>query len=193
MSIPYLVQSQTKLMLQVAKDLNRHEGFREFAYADPLSSLRKKYPNLAWGHKPARELGLPPGVDLDTGKPWTVGYGFTDNVTPDSRINKIQATRKLEQIILAIHCDLQDTLSWYKEASFVTKTILVNMYFNLGKDGLLGFRNTLRYISEKNYKQAAANMLKSLWARQVGSRATELARRMETQTIPEHYRAPEKL
>jgi len=184
-------------MLQVVKDLDRHEGYREFAYPDPLSDLYQKYPNEKWGFRPAVEILREIGVSLEEaerlGSPWTVGYGFTDGVTPESRMNKQIAARKLEELVLAINSDLKNTLSWYKEASFVTKTILINMYFNLGRAGLLGFRNTLRYISQKNYKQAAANMLKSLWARQVGRRARELARRMETQTIPAELQAPDRL
>ena len=193
MSIPYLHAGKTKLLLQVVKDLDRHEGFREFAYADPLSPLRNKYPNLSWGYKSVRDLAVPPGTNLDLGEPWTVGYGFTEGVNPDSRMNKTQAKRRLEELVLAIDTDLDRTLSWYCGASFETKTVLINMYFNLGRAGLLGFKNTLKYISDKNYKQAAANMLKSLWAKQVGQRARELARRMETQSIPAEYQAPEKL
>lgn len=187
---------ETALANQVASDLHRDEGFREFAYPDPLSALFNKYRTERWGFKPAREildkLGVSEESAAKSGAPWTVGYGFTHGVHLDSRISQQQAARKLEEMVLAINRDLADTLVWYKDSSFVTKTVLINMYFNLGKAGLLGFRNTLRYISARNYKQAATNMLKSLWARQVGRRARELARRMETQEIPATYLAPEK-
>lgn len=178
--------SQTKLIRQVAGDLARHEGFREFAYPDPLSSLFKAQPSKEWGYKPAREIASP-GTNLDTGKPWTVGYGFTNGVTPDSRMNRITADRKLEQKILEVDAALSNVLSWYKDASFVTKTILINMAFNMGIKGLLGFRNTLKFISQKNYEQAAHNMTQSLWFRQVGNRAKELVERMRTQAIPAGY------
>lgn len=175
--------SQTKLIRQVAGDLSRHEGFREFAYPDPLSVLLKKQPSKDWGFKPAREVARP-GTNFDEGKPWTVGYGFTHGVTPDSRMNRITADRKLEEEILEVDASLKKALSWYDDASFVTKTILINMAFNLGLKGLLGFRNTLRFISQKNYEQAARNMTLSLWYTQVGARAKELVERMRTQTIP---------
>ncbi len=178
--------SQTKLFRQVGGDLNRHEGFREFAYPDPLSALAKSQPSKDWGFKPAREIARP-GTNFDEGKPWTVGYGFTHGVTPDSRMNRITADRKLEQEILEVDKALSVALSWYKDASFVTKTILINMTFNMGLKGLLGFRNTLRFISQKNYEQAARNMTQSLWYRQVGKRAKELVERMRTQTIPQEF------
>lgn len=194
MTIPYLHTGQTKLLLQVKKDLDRHEGFREFAYPDPLSPLFKKYPHLQWGFKPVRELPIPPGTDLDQGKPWTVGYGFTEGTTPDSRMNRITAERKLEEKILEEDHKLSVALPWYKDGtSFVTKTILINMSFNMGIRGLLKFKNTLAFVKSKQYANAASNMRKSLWYKQVTSRASELARRMETQEIPAQYKAPEKL
>ncbi len=46
-------KEQDWLKRQVVADLNRHEGFREFAYPDPLSALYKKFSRLPWGLKPA--------------------------------------------------------------------------------------------------------------------------------------------
>lgn len=192
MSIPYLHATETKLMLQVKSDLMRHEGFREYAYPDPESALARKLKHLPWGTKPARSL-VPAGTDLDTGKPWTYGFGFTRGVTPDSRIARIPAERMLETLILAMNNVLNDLLSWYEEASFVTHTILINMAFNMGVHTLLTFRNTLERIKAKDYAQAAHNMTLSLWFKQTGSRAIELVNRMKTQTIEPQFKAPEKI
>jgi lysozyme len=190
---PYLHATETILLLQVKMDLDRHEGFREFAYPDPLSELYKKHPNLPWGFKPAREIA-PPGCNFEDGKPWTVGFGFTHGVTADSRMNRITAERLLETKILEVDTALRNALpTWYSKASFATKTVLINMSFNLGLKGLLGFRNTLNYLKGANYKQAAANMRHSLWYKQVKKRAEELARRIETQEIEAAHKAPEKL
>lgn len=186
---------ELQLAHQVASDLDRHEGYREFAYPDPLSKLQAKHPDEKWGFQPARDILSRLGVSYEDadklGAPWTVGYGFTHGVNPDTRIPKQLAKRKLEELVLAVHRDLFLTLTWYKDSTTVTKTVLINMYYNLGRAGLLGFRNTLRYISERNYKQAAVNMLKSLWAKQVGQRARELARRLETQEIPASFKVPD--
>jgi len=67
------------------------------------------------------------------------------------------------------------------------------MEYNMGLSSLLGFRNTLRFIKDKNYTQAAKNMEASLWYRQVKGRAVELVERMKTQTIPDKYKAPERI
>lgn len=196
-SIPYLHSSETKLLLQVKKDLERHEGYREFAYPDPLSALMKRHPNERWGFVPAREILTKLGVSSESaaksGAPWTVGHGFTGGTTLDSRMAKTISERKLEEKIMEEHKKLDTALSWYRDASFITHTILINMAFNMGLKGLLGFRNTLSYIRDRNYRQAAANMRKSLWFKQVPNRASELARRMETQEINPAHKAPEKI
>ena len=197
MNTPYLHSSQTKLILQVRKDLDRHEGFREFAYPDVLKPLFLKYPRKDWGFRPAREILEEIGVSYEDavrlGSPWTVGYGFTYGITPDSRMSRQTADRKLDEKILEEDNKLRNALSWFADSSFVTKTILINMSFNMGIKGLLGFRNTLAFVKEKKYSNAAANMRQSLWYKQVPKRASELARRMETQEIPAQFKAPEKL
>ncbi|PAJ71712.1 hypothetical protein CJF42_25240 [Pseudoalteromonas sp. NBT06-2] len=58
--------------------------------------------------------------------------------------------------------------------------VLINMAFNLGIKGLLKFKNTLHSIEMCQYDLAAAHMLNSLWATQVGDRANQLALQMET-------------
>ena len=184
---------KTKLRDQVASDLDRDEGFREFAYPDPLSPLAKQYPasRYKWGFRPAREILAEVGVKVEDaerlGAPWTYGYGFTQGGNVDSRIDKQLARRKLEAHILEEDVRLDRTLSWYRDTSFVTKTVLINMSFNMGLKGLLGFRNTLNYMGIGNWKQAAANMRKNLWYQQVGSRAEYLSKRIETQTIASEH------
>ncbi len=195
---PYLHSSETKLLLQVRKDLGRLEGFREFAYPDVIKPLFQKFPRRDWGFRPAREileeLGVSPATAAKEGAPWTVGFGFTDGVNMDSRMNRHTAERKLDAKILEIDTALSRALPWFKDdASFVTKTVLINMVFQMGLAGVLNFRNTLAFIKQHNYKQAASNMRQSLWAKQTPSRASELARRIETQEIPSQYKAPEKI
>lgn len=189
MAMPYLHAKDTKLLLQVKSDLDRHEGYREFAYPDPLSKLFKAHPNLKWGFKPARELLA--DFKEEDGAPWTMGFGFTKGVNSESKIERIRAERMLEQHVLDMDDGLTQVLSWYKDTSFVTKTVLINMGFNLGPVGLLKFKNTLAFVKAKNYPQAAANMRQSLWYKQVKGRAEELCKRMESQTIEPQHKAKE--
>ena len=60
----------------------------------------------------------------------------------------------------------------------VRKSVLLNMCFNLGINGLLGFKNTLEFTKAGDWERAANNMLVSKWAKQVGRRAIELSELM---------------
>jgi lysozyme len=58
--------------------------------------------------------------------------------------------------------------------------VLVNMAFNMGINGLLGFKHTLELVRTGNYADAADAMLNSKWAEQVGPRAKRLSEQMRT-------------
>src|SRR5688572_27910594 len=50
--------NKTELLNQYLADARKHEGFRQYAYPDPLSALGKIFPasKYGWGAKPAREI-----------------------------------------------------------------------------------------------------------------------------------------
>lgn len=113
----------------------------------------------------------------DTTGHLTIGYGR--NIT-DRGISEGEARYMLWS-------DIQDTINglrkdywWFDELDDIRQEVVINMAFNLGLAGFAKFRNTIGYISDGNYRQAASNMLQSRWASQVGYRATELSRMMET-------------
>jgi lysozyme len=66
----------------------------------------------------------------------------------------------------------------YNGIDEVRKSVLLNMCFNLGINGLLGFKNTLAFVKAGDWERAANNMLVSRWAKQVGRRAIELSELM---------------
>src|SRR6185503_16793342 len=53
------------------------------------------------------------------------------------------------------------------------KIVVIDMVFNLGAAGFGQFHDTIHAIKTGHFAQAADHMLQSLWARQVGHRATE--------------------
>lgn len=69
-----------------------------------------------------------------------------------------------------------NSLPAYNQLDPVRQTVLVDMIFNMGLDKVREFVNTLAYLSKGQWDMAAEQMLASAWAKQVGSRATELAR-----------------
>jgi len=62
----------------------------------------------------------------------------------------------------------------------VRQAVLVDMAFNLGRAGLASFQKMRAALALGDFERAAAEMLDSLWARQVGRRARELAEMMQT-------------
>ena len=54
------------------------------------------------------------------------------------------------------------------------------MAFQMGVDGLLGFKNTLAMIQSGRYSDAAKGMLSSLWAKQTPARAKRMSEQMRT-------------
>ena len=60
------------------------------------------------------------------------------------------------------------------------KSVLINMAYNLGYDKLRHFQRMFQALSREDYADAAAEMLDSKWAEQVGGRARKLATMMRT-------------
>jgi GH24 family phage-related lysozyme (muramidase) len=173
-----------KLLEQYLKDARKHEGYREYAYPDPLSELGgKKYRHLKWGFVPAYELLNLIGEPESKGRPWTVGYGYTHGITQYHRFTREMAEHKLKEVILASIGDAKALVPNFETQPDAIKTVLVSMAYNMGYNTLKTFRNTLRYCIEGNYPAMAAGMEHSLWYRQTGSRAKELVKRVRTLTI----------
>ena len=67
----------------------------------------------------------------------------------------------------------------FSELSPNRQRALVNMSFNLGRQGLKGFKKMLKAIEEEDWEEAAKQALDSKWAKQVGKRAANIAETLE--------------
>lgn len=67
---------------------------------------------------------------------------------------------------------------WYLNLDQVRKEILINMMFNLGSVKFHQFKRLHHFIANKDYQNAAEEMIQSKWCIQVGNRAKELAAMM---------------
>lgn len=112
----------------------------------------------------------------DTVGKLTIGYGRN---LDDVGIAPEEAELMLDNDIDAALKQLR-TVDEYNELDEVRQAVIVNMCFNLGFYGLMSFSKMWRAIDRKDYAEAAKQMLNSLWSRQVGSRADELAQIMRT-------------
>lgn len=159
--------------------LRLEEGTKLAAYPDPRSELFMSC--KARGLDPYTQYREVPGWENVPAKPWTIGDGHTGpDVEPGLIWNQVQADRQLTADART-HADaLEAALPWVANLDEVRQDVLIDMTFNLGVSGLLTFKPTLALIQGANYKEAAAHMRASLWAKQVGSRAVRLAAQMES-------------
>lgn len=145
-----------------------------------------------------RDEGLKLRVYLDTAKPprHTIGvgrnldevgfypeenaqFGLTVAKAVAYGITQPEALAMLNNDITRCEAALDAKLPWWRTLCDVRQRILLNMVFNLGIAGLLKFTDTLAAIQRGAWATAAAAMRNSLWASQVGDRATRLAQMME--------------
>ena len=105
----------------------------------------------------------------------TIGVGRN---LDDNGITQAEALLMLENDIIAVEADLDRTWPWWRQMSEARHQVLADMCFNLGMGKLGGFVNTLAAMKRGDYDAAAAGMLNSLWASQVGRRAQRLAKMM---------------
>lgn len=107
----------------------------------------------------------------------TIGVGRN---LDDVGISKDEAMYLLANDIRRVYGQVTDALPWFVKLNDARQNVLLNMAFNLGVKGLLGFKQTLAFIQDGSYDSAASAMLQSKWARQVGNRAVRLAQIMRT-------------
>jgi lysozyme len=111
----------------------------------------------------------------DTVGKLTVGCGRN---LDDDGISSEEALYLLENDIREVEEQLDEALPWWRKLSEPRQRVLLNMGFNLGVKGLLGFHHALTLTEEGRYDEAALAMLSSAWAVQVGARAHRLAQMM---------------
>lgn len=103
----------------------------------------------------------------------TIGIGRN---LEDKGISQAEAYQMLENDIIQCEQQIMEYIpEIYQGLNEARQIVLVNMCFNLGIKGLLGFQNTLAFIKAGDWERAANNMLVSKWAKQVGRRAVELS------------------
>jgi lysozyme len=110
---------------------------------------------------------------------WTIGCGRLVDPRRGGGLSDDEIAYLLDNDIDKVVAQLDKRIPWWKEiASSNRRAVLINMAFQMGIDGLLGFKNTLAMIKAGDYSGAAKGMLNSLWAKQTPARAHELSEQM---------------
>lgn len=112
---------------------------------------------------------------------WTIGVGrLVDARKPGSGLRPHEIDFLLRNDIDDRIEALTRRLPWFQNLDPARQGVLLNMSFQLGVEGLLGFKNTLRLVEQGEYARAAENMLLSKWAKQTPERAERMADQMRT-------------
>jgi len=122
---------------------------------------------------------------------WSIGNGYSLTSNPldlpkstiarykRQGISEFEARRLVVKMCNKTATELSDNFDWFKVIPAKSQYVLLDMGYNLGVNGLLGFDKTLRYIKNNQTTMASKEMLNSKWSRQVKSRAVELAKTLK--------------
>lgn len=128
-----------------------------------------------------RDEGVRPAAYQDHLGYWTIGVGrLIDARKPGAGLLPDEIDYLLRNDIGDRVRALGAVLPWFKRLDDARQAVLVNMAFQMGTAGLLGFATTLDLVSKSRYAEASAQMLKSKWAQQTPERAKRLAEQMKT-------------
>ncbi len=143
------------------QELRADEGERLIAYKDHLG-----YFTIGVGHliDPMRGANPAPfGIDLRHGTP----------------ITRAQSALLLDQDIKAKAAGLDAVAPWWRSLSDNRQRVIMNLAFQLGVAGLMGFKKAMAAMKAGDYKRAAAELADSKWAKQdTPARAKRLIARM---------------
>lgn len=111
---------------------------------------------------------------------WTIGIGRLIDKRKGGGITKAESSFLFGNDVAEREAALDKRIPWWWKLDDARRGVLLNMAFQMGVDGLLGFKNTLKMIEAGDYEGAAKGMLNSLWAKQTPARAKRLSEQMRT-------------
>lgn len=110
----------------------------------------------------------------------TIGCGRLIDQRKGGGITEEEAEYLLTNDIKRKTIEVIHALPWSENLDPVRFFVLINMAFQMGTEGLLGFKNTLSLIQGGNFDRAAENMVLSKWHSQTPERCERLAKQMRT-------------
>lgn len=161
--------------LDVLKEqIKNHEGFRSHSYIDT-----EGVPTIGIGanlkmpivQQTLKSWGKDVGQIFDEAK-----YRYKNNVKrPDNvTISEEQAKQLLDHQFETAVQDVADLVPNFQTLPPDAQMTLVDMSFNLGKTRLKKFEKMIKALSQRNFDEAANQMVDSKWYNQVGDRSKYL-------------------
>lgn len=111
----------------------------------------------------------------------TIGIGVLIDKRKGGGITKEESSYLFQNRLGAKRQEIRKALPWFDALDPVRQGVLLNMAYQLGVTGLLGFKTTLKHVQAGQWVAASVGMLDSKWARlDTPARAERLATQMRT-------------
>lgn len=111
---------------------------------------------------------------------WTIGIGILIDKRKGGGLRPEESEFIFNNRMGILREEVSRRIPFFPSLDNARQGVLLNMAYQMGVQGLLGFRNTLRTIESGDYAKAAKEMLMSKWARQTPRRARRLSVQMDT-------------
>jgi len=106
----------------------------------------------------------------------SIGYGRN---LEDRGITKDEADYLLTNDIRSIRKELLESKIDFEKLNNVRQSVLINMAYQMGLNGLFKFKKMFVALSNQDYALASLEMLDSKWAKQTPNRANRLSELMK--------------
>ena len=100
-----------------------------------------------------------------------LGLDYDQVLAGDQRLTDGQIDALLRPDVEQAMADARDLVENFDQLPHEVQEIVVDMVYNLGRDGFAGFENAIDALEQEDFARAADEMQDSLWYGQVGRRA----------------------
>ena len=105
----------------------------------------------------------------------TIGVGRLIDERRGGGLSDAEVDYLLNNDIDRVAIGMNRRLTWLRLAPESVQRAMLNMAFQMGIEGVMGFRKMLAALEAEDYETAASEALDSKWARQTPARAEEVA------------------
>ena len=110
----------------------------------------------------------------------TLGYGRCVEDGVGIGISDEEADFLLSNDIDRCNRELRAMFGWFEDLNEVRQEAIINLCFNMGLTKLRQFKMAIAAMEARDYERASDEFLDSLYAKQVGKRADEVAEMIRT-------------
>ena len=102
----------------------------------------------------------------------TIGYGFA---IKDLHLTKDDCDMILERKIAELKIRVNNKFPFLADLPEEVQDVVIECCYQLGVSGFSNFKKTIEYLMQKDFENAAIEMLDSRWAKQTPNRAKKLS------------------